>query len=88
MWVVFPRQDGDEVFSKHMVGDIFVVGVPVLENCCLEYINVNVNGAILPNITCNQPLDSFDPHLTSASASAVAVWECYRAQAVVYSPLV
>ena len=84
MWVLFPRRDGDEVLYRsfkhthiggHFCGKIW--GVPVLER-------INVIGTIFPNIASNQPLNGFDPHLSSA----VAVWEWYGAQAVVYSPLV
>ena len=79
---------GDEVLywsskQTHGWGNLCgrIWGVPVLEDCCLEFINVN--GTISPNIARDQLLDSFDPHLSSA----VAVWKCHRAQTMVYYPI-
>jgi len=66
------------------LGTPLVVGFGVFqywEDQCLECIDVN--GTILPDIASDQPFDGFDSHLSSA----IAVWKCYRAQAVVYSPL-
>ena len=78
MWVVFARQDWDQVLSwssedTHGWGEFGgrVGCVPVLKDGLLECIDVDC--AIFPDVASNQPLDGFDTHLSSA----IAVRECH-----------
>ena len=82
----FPGRMGMRSFTglpnKHMAGEIFVMGSGVLRYCRIAAWNASTLMAP-SDIASDQPFDRLDSYLSSA----VAVWECYGAQAVVHSPL-
>ena len=59
----------------------WVWSVSILKDCFLECVNIDC--AIFPGVASDHSLDSFNADLSSA----VAVWECYGAEAMVDSPI-
>lgn len=70
--------------KTHMAGDSFVVGSGVFLYCRTARWNASELRSPLAVTLPEQPFDCLHSHL----CPAVAVWECDRAEAVMYAPVV
>ena len=88
VWAVLVRQYWDKIFDRssedaHCWREFcgWVWGVSILENCSLKCVDINC--AVFPSVASDHSLYGFDAYFSSA----IAVWKCYRTEAVVDSPI-